>query len=263
MDKIKAVLTQCLETAGPILLRYFDRIGDAQVITKSSHLDLQTVADTESEKAIVSIIRGAFPDHEIMAEEAGGPAASGADVRWIIDPLDGTCNFRHGYPNCAISIAVAIQGDIQLAGVYNPFRNECFRAEKNGGATCNGKPIRVSPIPTLRDSLLIAGFPYDRHARMDHYIQLFKTFMERSQGVLRTGSAAMDLCQVAAGRVSAYYEESLSEWDWAAGLLIVNEAGGRVTDYHGGGGMLARKQMCASNSLIHDELLAILGPSVA
>ncbi len=259
MDKIRKTLSACLTEAAGILRRHFTKIQSHEVETKSKHFDLQTIADTEAENAIICRIQNDFPEHSVYAEESGRETKEGASVTWIIDPLDGTCNFRFGIPYCAISIAVEIEGKVRLGAVFNPFQDERFWAEKGKGAYCNDKPICVSKAETLEDALLVAGFPYDRRERMDRYIYFFRTFMMQSQGVLRMGSAALDLCAVACGRVGAYYEESLSRWDWAAGKLIVEEAGGKVTDYRGGDRVFERKELCATNGRLHGAVLGVVG----
>jgi len=262
MNDIRRVLNECLDAAAAIQRHYFEEIEDHHVTSKGLSFDLQTIADTESEKAIVDRIQKTFPTHSILAEESGRYDQPGATVRWIIDPLDGTGNYRHGFPNCAISIAIEIDGAVAMASVYNPLREERYFAQSGQGATRNGKPIHVSPVPRLDESLIVAGFPYDRHERMDHYVGLFKNFMHRCHGVLRMGSAAMDLCYVASGQLEAYYEESLQPWDWAAGKFIVEQAGGLVTDYHNEDKVLERRQLLATNGLIHQEMLAVLTPAV-
>lgn len=261
MQEIHNVIDDCLKAAAQIQRKYFAKITESDVVTKSSAIDLRTVADTESEAAIVQRIQKAFPDHAILAEEGGAIERPEASVRWIIDPLDGTTNYSHGFPNFAISIAVEIEGRVELGAVYSPIVDERYEARRGAGATLNGRPIHVSTKEKLSDSLIVAGFPYDRHERMDRYIGFFRELMFRCHGVLRMGSAAMDLCRVASGQLEAYYEESLCSWDWAAGKLILEEASGRVTDYHGEDRCAERNQFCATNGLIHDEMLAILGPT--
>ena len=262
IDKLKTVLSECLDAVAEIQRGYFAQIADHEVVRKGRDFDLQTVADLESERAIVERIQAAFPNHSILTEEAGKLDRPGASVRWVIDPLDGTLNYRHGFPHCAISIAVEVEGEPRLGAVYNAITNERFEAERGAGATLNGKPIHVSPASTLSENLIVAGFPYDRRKRIDYYVGLFRAFMLESQAVMRMGSAAMDLCQVACGRFGGYYEENIEPWDWAAGVLIVEEAGGKVTDYHGEDRFAERRQFCVSNGLIHDEMIALLEPSV-
>jgi myo-inositol-1(or 4)-monophosphatase len=259
MEELRKVLGECLRVSGAVLRARFAAVRAGNVVTKSRRFDIQTAADRDSERAIVERIRKAFPGHRILTEEAGDLDSPGATVRWIVDPLDGTLNYRHGFPNCAVSIAVEVEGSVRLGAVYNPFTEELFRAERGRGASCNGAQIRVSRTESLEESLVVAGLPYDRRDRIDRYMAFFKAFVMKAQSVYRLGSAAMDLCHVADGRFGGYFEESIQLWDWAAGRLIVEEAGGRVTDYRGGDALLERRQVCASNGLVHEQMLAILG----
>ena len=261
-QKLQKTLTDCLEAAAAVLRRYFEKIRNHQVTAKGRDFDIQTIADTEAERAIVDRIQAAFPNHSILAEEAGELLKPDAPVRWVVDPLDGTLNYRHGLPYCAVSIAVEVGGTTQLAGVYNPFTEELFQAERGSGATLNGRPIRVSSINTLSEALIIMGLPYDRRDRIEHYMEQFTIFVLTSQSVYRLGSAALDLCHVATGQFGGYYEEYIRRWDWGAGQLIVEEAGGMVTDYHGGSELEGKRQVCASNGRLHEEMLALLKPTV-
>jgi myo-inositol-1(or 4)-monophosphatase len=262
LDQIKTVLSDCLAAAAAIQRTYLARVGEHGIVEKTRDIDIQTIADVESERAVVARIHRAFPDHAILSEESGEFARPGATARWIVDPLDGTLNYRHGFPYCAISIAVEVAGEVTLGAVYNPFREDLFQAERGRGATHNGKAIRVSAESDLRQSLIVAGLPYDRRERIDHYLGQVRTMLLEAQAVLRLGSAALDLCMVAAGQSEAYFEENIQLWDWAAGRLIVEEAGGRVTDYHGEARLEERRQVCASNGAIHGALLALLEPTV-
>ncbi|KPL08711.1 hypothetical protein AMJ85_08140 [candidate division BRC1 bacterium SM23_51] len=245
---------------GRILRRHFRRL--ARIDYKGDDdANLITVADHESEAAIMATIRERFPDHGFLAEESGesGPREGGAPTRWIIDPLDGTTNYSHGVPLYTISIAVEHEGEVVLGSVSNPQWGEFFVARRGGGATCNGRPVRVSSNGSLRTSLVATGLPYDRRERVDRYLGFWREIILRAHGLRRMGSAALDLCYVAAGIFDAYYEESLSPWDWAAGMLIVQEAGGRVTDFAGRPLQLHFKQCLASNGLVHEEMLEVLG----
>lgn len=261
MEQIRQVLEQCLEAAARVHRSYYAKLTSAQTVAKSTDFDLLTVADTESEQAVIELITRHFPEHGILTEESGEHDRPGASIRWVIDPLDGTTNYSHGFPQFCSSIAVEFDGQTRLAAVYNPLREDLFKAELGSGATHNGQPIRVSATPQLEQSLLVTGFPYDRRTRIDHYLRLYKAFTMKCHGVLRLGSAALDLCHIAAGWLDGYYEESLNEWDWAAGNLIVSEAGGRVTDFIGGDQVLERSELCVSNGLIHDQMLALLKPT--
>lgn len=241
--------------AGKIIRSNF---GKQQKITKKGRFNLVTEIDKLAEKTIVDLILKRFPDHSILAEES--PAVTGSACRWIIDPIDGTTNFAHGFPIVSVSIGFEKDGRLQMGGVFDPFRKELFFAERSKGATLNGKRICVSRATALEDSLLATGFPYDRNIKPDDYLAMLRIFLTRIQGVRRGGSAAIDLCYVACGRFDGYYEMKLSPWDKAAGMIIVEEAGGRLTDFSGAPLTLNGLQNLATNGLIHAEMLAALHP---
>jgi len=260
LDHIERAAREAHQVGGRILRRHFRRLSRVDIKGKND-ANLITIADEESEAAIVAIIQRRFPDHAILAEESGEhrPARPGAAVRWLIDPLDGTTNYSHGFPIYSISIAVEHEGEVVLGSVSNPQLREFFFARRGEGATFNGRPIRVSSTPTLQTSLVVTGFPYDSRERADRYLGFWRAIMQRAHGLRRLGSAAIDLCYVAAGAFDAYYEESLNPWDWAAGALIVREAGGRMSDYAGRPFEVDFKQCLATNGLVHAEMLGILG----
>lgn len=250
------VLERALGEATQVLLRHYGRL---ERIEKKGEIDLVTVADRESEAVVKRVICDAFPTHQILAEESGEDyGGKSHEYRWIIDPLDGTTNFSHSFPIFSVSIAVERAGEIVAAGIEAPVARERFLAERGGGATLNREPIRVSKIADVASALLVSGFPYDRRERVQHYMDIFGAFLKRAQGVLRLGSAALDLCAVAAGRLDGFWEEKLNPWDTAAGWLIVEEAGGCVTDFSGGKYSPYGKALLATNGLIHDECVAIL-----
>ncbi len=253
--KIKRTLLDALATAGKIIRSNF---GKEQTITKKGRFNLVTEIDKASEKAVVGLILKRFPDHSILAEES--PAILGSEYRWIIDPIDGTTNFAHGFPIVSVSIGLERDGRLEMGGVFDPFRKELFFAERSQGATLNGKRIHVSKAKTLEDSLLATGFPYDRNIKPDDYLGMLRVFLPRIQGIRRGGSAAIDLCYVACGRFDGYYEMKLAPWDKAAGMMIVEEAGGRLTDFSGASLTLEGLQNLATNGLIHAEMLAALEP---
>lgn len=232
--------------------------------TKSVALDLVTEVDKHCEALIVDGIRAARPSDAILAEEGGGrdtlssDAASARDWTWIVDPLDGTTNFAHGYPCFAVSIGVEYHGVREVGVVYEPLRDELFHALRGGGAFRNDRPIRVSDETRLDRSMLTTGFAYDVHRNQDDNLDLFRSFIKQARALRRDGSAAIDLCFVACGRFDGYWEKNLNPWDVSAGLLIVEEAGGRVSDYAGGRVPRSGAQVVASNSKIHDAMLAIL-----
>ena len=237
--------------AGALLMGHFRR--RVKIEYKGS-ADLVTVADRESEALILSRIREHFPSHDVMGEE-GTRIETGSDYKWYVDPLDGTTNFAHGYPVFCVSLGVEFRGQ-RIAGViYDPTRDEMFSASKGSGARLNGEPIHVSATPKLAESLIATGFPsHKRHKNPNIYFYHHLTL--RSHGVRQAGSAALDLCNVAAGRYEGFWEFNLNPWDTAAGVLIAEEAGGRVTDFSGGPFQIDSRETLASNGLLHDELLA-------
>jgi myo-inositol-1(or 4)-monophosphatase len=253
------LLRSTILRAGAVLNRYFGKVGYKQ----KRRADLLTVADLESQKVILSAIRRAFPNDDYKAEE-DETRLTGAEYLWIIDPLDGTTNYAHGYPMSCVSIGVLRNGKPYLGGVYDPFRKELFLAENGNGAYLNGKKIHVSKTPKVEASLLITGFAYDRAERPDFYLARFKAFLTRSHDVRRSGSAALDMAWIAAGRADGFWEFKLNPWDVAAGLLLVTEAGGKVTDFSGRPWKDWRKmgeQTLATNGRVHAEMLAILSKS--
>lgn len=245
---------QVAREAGSILRQHLGRVSD--IAHKSSQLDLVTEVDVLSEQHIKERIAAHYPRHDILAEESGYQKAE-SEYRWLVDPLDGTTNYAHGYPFFAVCLAVEHEGEIILGVVYDPIREELFAAEKDGGATLNGRPIRVSRVSRLVDSLLVTGFPYN--VRSDpRSIEYFFRFMNRAQAIRRDGSAALDMCYVACGRFDGFWEMGLNPWDMAAGQLIIEEAGGRVTKFDGRRFNVYEPEVLASNGLIHEEMSAVL-----
>jgi myo-inositol-1(or 4)-monophosphatase len=221
-------------------------------------IDLVTSVDRDAERCIVEILRRNFPDHSILAEEETDNRAPQQAYRWIVDPLDGTTNFAHGYPQLCVSIALEQEKDLLLGVVYDPLRRECFSATRGKGAKLNGETIHVSATAELNQALLATGFPYDRRDNPDLYLAYFKAFMMRSQGIRRAGSAALDLCYVASGRLDGFWEFKLHPWDTAAASLIVKEAGGQMSDFSGAGFSIHGSETMASNGAIHSEMLAVM-----
>jgi myo-inositol-1(or 4)-monophosphatase len=226
-------------------------------------IDLVTSVDRETERSIVELIRRNFPSHSILAEEETNVESKENEYRWIIDPLDGTTNFAHGYPQVSISVALEHGGQPILGLVYDPLRRECFRAVKGQGATLNGSPIQISTVKELDKALLATGFPYDRREKADYYLSFFKAFLTRCQGIRRNGSAALDLCYAACGRIDGFWELKLRPWDTAAASLIVAEAGGTISDFSGNQFSIWGNETLASNGLIHAEMLAALKASLS
>ena len=228
--------------------------GTRQIQHKRSVIDLVTEMDQRSEAFIMERLRGAFPDHAVLAEESGATDGR-SDYRWVIDPLDGTTNYAHGVPIFAVSVALERAGVVELGVGYDPSRDECFVAERGRGATMNGEPIRVSRADTLDQALLVTGFPYDIRTTATTNLPEYAELSIRAQAVRRLGSAVLDLCWVACGRLEGYWEFSLGPWDMAAGGLIVSEAGGRVTNVHGGPWRLEGPGILATNGRVHDAIL--------
>lgn len=253
-----ATAIEVVTRAGRIQLEHF---GNIQHITKKGAIDLVTEVDVEVERMFRALIGERFPGHRILAEEFGddGAGESSSPFCWIFDPVDGTTNYAHGMPIFCSSLALEIDGRIEVGAVYDPTRRELFTAERGGGARVNGTPLRVSTAETLIDSLLCTGFPYHVHEIVDDVVGLFSSFIARARAVRRLGSAAIDLCYVAAGRLDGFWERFLSPWDIAAGALIVEEAGGRVTDFVGGPFDARGREVVASNGPIHAEMLATIG----
>jgi myo-inositol-1(or 4)-monophosphatase len=239
--------------AGRILCEEFQRPLE---IAYKGEADLVTQADKRSEAAIVSRLKEYFPEHAVAAEEGSG-RESGSEFRWHVDPLDGTTNFAHGYPCFSVSIALA-RGETLLAGVvFNPFYDELFAAARGEGATLNGTRIGVSQTPSLAASLLCTGFPVKKRGQAHANIEYYRDFTLKSHGVRRDGSAALDLACVAAGRFDAFWEFGLNKWDTAAGVLLVEEAGGRVSDFEGRPYTLGGPVILATNGLIHEEVRSV------
>jgi myo-inositol-1(or 4)-monophosphatase len=254
MDVHESAARNAAERAAAILRSRWLRSNAVDV--KSSSIDLVTEVDRACETAILEVLRSSFPDYAILAEESGGGAER--EFLWVVDPLDGTTNFTHGYPQVAISIALMRADQVIFGLVYDPFRDELFTAHLGRGAACNDRPIRASAAASLATSLLATGFPYDRRSHADFYLGFFKAFMMHTQGIRRAGSAALDLCWVACGRVDGFWEWKLKPWDTAAGMLLVQEAGGRTTDFDGRPFDPFGDQTLASNGKIHAEMLEVI-----
>ena len=256
LDLVEKTALGAAHRACGILKQYF---GHATVVRKKGEIDLVTQADPASEKAILETILGTFPDHVILGEEGGrvGDEKS-SPFTWIIDPLDGTTNYAHHIPVFAVSIAFAIEDETVFGLVVNPISGELFMARKGQGAFLNGAPICVSTTSTMRDSLLVTGFPYNLGSMVEDLMTRFERCVRSAQGVRRYGSAALDLCFVACGRFDGFWEQNLHPWDTAAGACIVREAGGRVTNFSLGEHSPEQKEIIATNGRIQDALAALL-----
>lgn len=248
---IKNTLMAAVNAGAEELRRFFN--GTFTISSKSSINDLVTEADHASEKAIFNIIQSQFPDHFILSEETGEIKQDSA-YKWIIDPIDGTINFANGIPICCVSIGIEKEGEMILGAVYNPFMNELFFAEKGKGATLNEQTIQVSAETELIKSCLVTGFPYQYLDAANGPLQVFEKLIRKAVPVRRLGSAALDLCWTAAGRFDGFYEHKLQAWDSAAGYLIVEEAGGKVTDLKGNQYNPYQPGIIATNGKIHQAL---------
>ena len=224
--------------------------GQAHRPEHKGRIDLVTDFDRRSEVLLLGRIRERFPDHAILAEESGGSGAV-RGFRWIIDPLDGTTNFAHNYPFFCVSVGVELDGELFAGVIYDPIRDETFAAARGAGATLNGAPIHVSKVDAIESALLVSGFHYSIRERPEPTLTLFREFLLSAQGVRRDGSAALNLCYLACGRFDGFWEARLSPWDMAAGVLIVREAGGVVTNFSGGGFQLDGHQILAANAVLH------------
>jgi myo-inositol-1(or 4)-monophosphatase len=243
--------------AGEVLNYYASREKRVEL---KGRANLVTIADRESEALVVDRIRTAFPGHRILAEESGAIEAAETDsaYRWVIDPLDGTTNYAHQYPMYSVSIALEVSGSISCGAVYDPIRDEMFSAARGNGARLNGDAISVSDVAVLGDGLLLTGFPYRIEERIGRALGLFREMMLRAQAVRRGGSAALDLCHLAMGRCDGFWELDLNPWDTAAGLLVVEEAGGRVTRFGGEPFAIDDREILASNGRIHEDMQAAI-----
>lgn len=255
------IVSDLARHAGEIMLRHF--AAPIPTTSKSSRIDIVTAADTEVEAYLVNALRRLVPDHHIVGEEGGGQGAPAADAayHWFVDPIDGTVNFASKLPHFCTSIALATADRRPLLGlVYDPTRRELFTATSGGGARLNGQALRVTQTNELVDAVITSGFPYDKHTNPDNNLREWSAFLTRIRGERRLGSAALDLCYVAAGRLDGYWEKDLKPYDTMAGLLIVREAGGVVTDYAGGEWpqRADRGRYVASNGKLHPAMLDVL-----
>ncbi len=253
MNKIAQTLKKALVEAG----HFIKKANQKPIsIEYKSAVNLVTQTDKNAEKLIIKIIKQNFPDHSILAEESAPSGTS--SQKWIIDPIDGTTSFAHRIPFSCVSIGYSEDGVLKAGGVFNPFMNELFFAIRGKGATLNGKKIHVSKAKHLGESLLATGFPYDRREKAKYYLKFIEEFMLRTHGLRRLGSSAIDLCYVACGRFEGDWEFNLQPWDQAAGALIVEEAGGKLTNFLGTEFSIFGKQTLATNGLIHSEMLRVI-----
>lgn len=252
---LKKVLIEASKAGAAEITRFFQK--EFTVSNKEGVNNLVTEADHASEKVILAVIKSYYPEHQVLAEESGEKIQS-SDYKWIIDPVDGTVNFAHGIPINCVSIAVEYKGEIIMAAVYNPHMNEFFFAEKGKGAFLNDQPVHVSNETKVIKSCLVTGFPYTYINMPNGPVEVFERLVKKGVPVRRLGSAAIDLCWVACGRFDGFYEHKLEPWDSAAGYLIVEEAGGKVTDFNGDKFSVYQHRVLATNGKIHDEMLRIV-----
>jgi myo-inositol-1(or 4)-monophosphatase len=252
------IATRAARRAGALMVRRLNQLETIEVVEKGRN-DFVTQVDTQAEAAIIEVIKDHFPDHAILAEESG--ALGDHEYQWIIDPLDGTTNFLHGFPVFSVSIAVTHLEKLQHAVVYDPLRQEIFTASRGEGAQLDGRRIRVSKAVGLKHALIATGFPYRMtEHNIDRYLAMLREVMVTTAGVRRPGSAALDLCYVAAGRVDGFWEIGLSTWDVAAGALIIQEAGGRISDFRGSDRYLISGNVVAGAPKVYAALSKLLAP---
>lgn len=258
MHPMLNIAIRAARRAGVIISRAQNRLYDLRVSQKGLR-DYVTQIDVEAEEAIIETLSHAYPNHAILAEESGESGIS--DYTWVIDPLDGTLNFIHGYPHYAISIALRIKGRLDQAVIYDPLKDELFTASRGEGAQNNGQKIRVSTNQELESALVATGFPVRNKTRLNEYLNGFSRILELGADIRRSGSAALDLAYVACGRLDGYWEYGLKEWDVAAGALLVQESGGLVGDTTGGETHLKSGNIVAANPKIFRQLVVLLSAS--
>lgn len=253
------VIELCREV-GQFILQEGKAFDRSKIEQKHRFNNLVSYVDKEAERRLVEALYKIFPGAGFITEEGTATSSSDHEFNWIIDPLDGTTNFLHGLPLYAISIGLARKKQVVLGVVHEINRNECFHAIEGGAAYCNDEVIKVSPVQFLNESLLATGFPYYHLAKKDDYLEIIKEFLSKTHGIRRFGSAAIDLAYVACGRLEGFFEYNLNSWDVAAGTFIVQQAGGKVTDFSGGNSYIFGGELCASCNSIHEEMLGIIKP---
>jgi myo-inositol-1(or 4)-monophosphatase len=258
------IAVRAARSAGKLLLRYYGRV-DAKSVSEKGSNDFVSEVDRAAEAAIIEVIRRAYPHHAILAEESGETA--GNDFQWVIDPLDGTTNYLHGFPQFSVSIALRHRGVLESAVVYDPLREEMYTADRGGGAFLNDRRIRVTQRKDLHGALLGTGIPFRDTRHVDLYLAMMKALIHDTAGIRRPGSAALDFAYLAAGRIDGFWELGLSPWDFAAGVLLVREAGGCVTDLAGGERLFETGNVVAGGLKVHQAMLRaiepLLGPDLA
>lgn len=258
LQPVRNDVLQICEEVGAFIRKEAEDFDLSRIEKKTSFNNLVSYVDKEAETRLVTALKKSFPKAGFITEEGTVEQSTSAEYNWIIDPLDGTTNFLHGLPIYAISIALTRNNKPIIGVIYHIVRKEIFHTIEGDDAYCNNLLIRVSDAPFLNESLLATGFPYNSSSKGEEYLSIIKDFLEKSHGIRRLGSAAIDLAYVAAGRLEGFFEYNLNPWDVAAGVLIVQQAGGLVTDFNGGENTLFGKQLCASNGNIHSEMLSII-----
>jgi myo-inositol-1(or 4)-monophosphatase len=251
------IAVRAARQAGKLLLRYYGQV-DVKSVSEKGRNDFVSEVDRAAEAAIIDVIRKAYPNHAILAEESGETA--GNDFQWIIDPLDGTTNYLHGFPQFAVSIALRHRGQLESAVVYDPMREEMYTADRGGGAFLNDRRLRVTQRKDLHGALLGTGIPFRDQRHLDLYLAMMKALIRDTAGIRRPGSAALDFAYLAAGRVDGFWELGLAPWDFAAGVLLVREAGGCVTDLAGGERFFETGNVVAGGLKLHQAMLREIGP---
>ncbi|MDA1116437.1 MAG: inositol monophosphatase family protein [Proteobacteria bacterium] len=257
MHPMLNIAIKAARRAGSIINRAALEGGALEVKAKNKN-DFVTQVDKAAELAIIGVIRAAYPEHSILAEESGDTPGARPEYQWVIDPLDGTTNYIHGFPQYCVSIALEHKGVLTQGVVYDPGKNELFTASRGRGAFLDDRRMRVSKCTQLQDALVGTGFPFKEVDRLDLYMRQLRTMMTSSAGVRRAGAAALDLAYVAAGRLDAFWEMGLSRWDMAAGALLIQEAGGMVSDLQGGQNFLDRGEIAAATPKVLPQLLGVL-----
>lgn len=259
MHPMLTIAVRAARSAGDIILRSANNIDRIQVDQKSKN-DFTSDVDRAAEQDIIKIIKAAYPEHGFLAEESG--AHEGNDYIWVIDPLDGTTNFLHGFPQYAVSIALKIKGKLEVGVVYDPLRDELFTASRGGGAMLNNRKLRVTKQNGLRGALIGTGFPFKNQQHLDAYLQMFRVITVDAAGIRRAGAAALDLAYVAAGRLDGFWEIGLHEWDMAAGILLIQEAGGVVTDFSFNDNYMESGNLIAGNPKMQQFIYQAIQPYV-
>jgi myo-inositol-1(or 4)-monophosphatase len=259
MQPMLNIAIRAARSAGDLIIRSSDDVGQLRIDQKGKN-DFASEVDRAAEREIINIIRTAYPDHAILAEESG--LHQGNDFVWVIDPLDGTTNFLHGFPQYAVSIALKHKNRLEVAVIYDPLRDELFTAKRGGGAMLNSRRLRVTNQTTMKGALIGTGFPFKTDLHLDTYTGMFRAISMEAAGIRRAGAAALDLAYVAAGRLDGFWEIGIMEWDMAAGILLIQEAGGVVTDFSFNDNYLASGNVIAGSPKMHQMLYQLIEPHV-